>query len=98
MLAWYQALIQFRRNTPSLNDGSAGRVRVTFDEQAKWVRIERGTIAVICNFGDREQAFHESENSRVVLASRNSIQVSQGKLVLPPDSVAVVSEFPSRNA
>jgi maltooligosyltrehalose trehalohydrolase len=98
MLAWYRALIRFRRNTPCFNDGTAGKTRVTFDEQAKWLRMERGTIAVICNLGDRKQAFHESKNSRVVLASRNSVQVSQGKLVLPPDSVAVVSEFPSRNA
>jgi len=98
MLAWYQALIQFRRNAPCLNDGTAGKVRVTLDDQAKWLRMERGTIAVICNLGHREQAFHESENSRVVLASRSSIRASQGKVVLPPDSVAVVSERPSKNA
>jgi maltooligosyltrehalose trehalohydrolase len=103
MLAWYQALIRFRRsgsgaNGPCLNDETAGKVRVTFDEQAKWLRMRRGTIAVICNLGDREQAFHETKTSYVILASRSSIQVCQGKLVLPPDSVAVVSERPSRNA
>jgi maltooligosyltrehalose trehalohydrolase len=98
MLAWYHALIRFRRTSPWLNDGSAGKVRVTLDEQEKWLRMERGKIAVICNLGDREQTFHYSENSCVVLASRTSIQVSQGKLVLPSDSVAVVSECPSRNA
>jgi maltooligosyltrehalose trehalohydrolase len=98
MLAWYQALIRFRRTTPCLNDGTAGKVHVTLDEQVKWLRMERGTIAVICNLGDREQAFHESNNSCVVLASRSSIQVCQGKLVLPPDSVAVVSECRSKNA
>jgi maltooligosyltrehalose trehalohydrolase len=103
MLAWYQALIRFRRsgsgaNGPCLSDETAGQVRVTFDEQARWLRMERGTIAVICNLGDREQSFHESENSRVVLASRGSIEISQGQLVLPPDSVAVMSERPSKNA
>ncbi len=103
MLTWYQALIRLRRsgsaaNGPCLNDGTAGKVRVTSDEQAKWLRMERGTIAVFCNLGDREQTFHDSDNSRVVLASRSSIQVSRGKLVLPPDSVAVVSECPSKNA
>ena len=98
MLTWYQALIRFRRHAPCLNDGTAGKVRVTLNEQAKWLRMERGTIAVICNLGDREQAFHESENSRVVLASRSSIRASQGRLVLPPDSVAVVSERPTKNA
>ena len=76
MLAWYQALIRLRRATPCLNDGTAGKVRVIFDEKAKWLRMERGTIAVIFNLGDREQAFSESEQSRVVLASQNgSLQV-----------------------
>jgi maltooligosyltrehalose trehalohydrolase len=98
MLTWYQALIRLRRDTPCLNDGTAGKVRVSLYEKAKWLRMERGTIAVICNLGDREQAFHESEEGRVVLASRGSIEISRGKLVLPPDSVAVVSEYPSKNA
>jgi maltooligosyltrehalose trehalohydrolase len=102
MLAWYQALIRFRRSEPGtsgpcLNDGTAGKVRVTFDEQAKWLRMERRTIAIICNLGDRELVFDEPEQSRVVLASQSSIQISQGKLVLPPDSVAVMSECPSKN-
>jgi maltooligosyltrehalose trehalohydrolase len=98
MLVWYKALIRLRRNTRCLNDGTAGKVGVTFDEQAKWLRMKHGTIAIICNLGDREQTFHDSENSLVVLASRSSIQISQGKLALPPDSVAVVSERPSKNA
>jgi maltooligosyltrehalose trehalohydrolase len=103
MLAWYQALIRFRRsglgaNGPRLNDETAGKVRVTFDEQARWMRMQRGAIAVICNLGDREQTFHDSENSLVVLASPSSIQISQGELVLPPDSVAVMSERTSKNA
>jgi maltooligosyltrehalose trehalohydrolase len=98
MLTWYQALIRLRRDTPCLNDGTAGKVRVSLYEKAKWLRMERGTIAVICNLGDREQAFHESEEGLVVLASRGSIEISRGKLVLPPDSVAVVSEYPSKNA
>jgi maltooligosyltrehalose trehalohydrolase len=98
MLAWYHALIRFRRTTPWLSDGSAGKVRVTLDEQEKWLRMERGKIAVICNLGDQELAFGESEQSRVVLASPTSIEINQSKLVLSPGSVAVVSEFPSKNA
>jgi maltooligosyltrehalose trehalohydrolase len=103
MLAWYQALIRFRRsesgvNGPGLNDGTAGRARVIFDEEARWLRMERGTIAVICNLGDRERAFDESEKSHIFLASQRGVELSHGKLVLPPDSVAVVSECSSKNA
>jgi maltooligosyltrehalose trehalohydrolase len=98
MLSWYQALIHMRRSTPCLNDGSIGNVHVTFDEQKKWLRMRRGTITVICNLGELEQIFDVLQESRVVLASRSAIQVSRGKLSMPPDSIAVVSEFPSKNA
>jgi maltooligosyltrehalose trehalohydrolase len=98
MLAWYRALIRFRRGTPSPHDGAAGNVRVTFDERAKWLRMERGNVMVICNLGDREQTFGVSEKSRVVLASQSAIRVSDCKLALPSDSIAVLSECPSKNA
>jgi maltooligosyltrehalose trehalohydrolase len=98
MLEWYRALIQFRRGTASLNDGTAGNLHATFDEQAKWLRMERGDVTVICNFGDREQVFAVSDASRVVIRSHSATQICEGKLVVPPVSVVVVSEGPSRNA
>jgi len=98
ILAWYHALIRFRLTAPGLSDGTPGNVRMTFDEHAKWLRMERGMIAVICNLGDHEQTFHESEDSCIVLASRRSIEMSRGKVVLPLDSVAVVSKRRSKNA
>jgi maltooligosyltrehalose trehalohydrolase len=98
MLGWYRALIQIRRGTPSLNDGNPGNARVTFDEQAKWLRLERGDVKVICNLSDREQSFAISDESCVVLASQHAVGISQGKLALPADSVAVVRECASKNA
>jgi maltooligosyltrehalose trehalohydrolase len=92
MLAWYQALICLRRKTPCLNEGTAGNVRVTFDEQARWLRMERGTVAVICNFSDREQIVDVFRENRIIIASADTIQLSHCKLVMPPDSVAVMSE------
>jgi maltooligosyltrehalose trehalohydrolase len=98
MLAWYRALIHLRRSTPCLNDGAAGNVHVTFDDQAKWLRMERGAVAVICNLSDREQNLAVSQGRRVVLASQDTIHLSEGSLIVPPDSVAVVNEFPSKSA
>jgi len=98
MLAWYKALIRFRRDTPCLNEGTAGGVHVTFDEQAEWLRMDRGDVLVICNLGDREQDFSVSQDACVVLASQSTIQVRECKSTLPPDSVAVVSENHFKNA
>jgi maltooligosyltrehalose trehalohydrolase len=90
MLAWYQALIRLRRTTPCLNDGTPGSVHVTFDEQAKWLRMERGTITVICSLGEQRQVFEVTEESCVVIASQSTIEIIQSKLVVPPDSVVVI--------
>jgi maltooligosyltrehalose trehalohydrolase len=96
MLAWYQALIHLRRTTSCLNDGSPGNVKVTFDEQAQWLRMERGAVTVFCNLGNREQVFQVTEESHVVIASQSTIEVVESKLAVPPDSVAVACSFPVR--
>lgn len=98
MLGWYKALIRFRKATPSLNDGHEGNVRASFDEQAKWLRMQRGNVTVLCNFGDREQEFGVSRQDRVVLESKKVRQPGEGKLALPEDAVAVLSDRPFKNA
>ncbi len=94
MLAWYKKLIRFRRATACLNDGTAGHVRVAFDEEAKWLRMVRGDVTVICNFGDQERVFAVIDASRVVIRSQSAIQMNECTLAMPPVSVAVVSECP----
>jgi maltooligosyltrehalose trehalohydrolase len=90
MLEWYRELIHLRRNTPCLNDGAIGSAHVTYDEQAKWVRMERGTITVICNLGEREKLFTVLQSSSVVLASRSKIEIDRHAVKLPPDTIAVL--------
>jgi maltooligosyltrehalose trehalohydrolase len=98
MLEWYRALIRLRRSTPCLNDGSAGNARATFDEQEKWLRFERGVVALIANLGARDRAFSVPSAACVVLASPGETQIAGGTLVLPPDGVAVLSETSFKNA
>lgn len=98
MLDWYRRLIRLRRSTPCLNDGAVGNVRVTCDEKAKWVRIERGAITVICNLGEQEKLFSFSQPGNVVLASRSEIEMREDAVSLPPDTVIVLSKHSIRNA
>ena len=86
MLEWYCALISLRRNTPCLNDGTPGKAQVTFDEQANWLRMDRGSIAVICNFGE-EFRFPAPHGARVLLASR---EAPESPLTLTRDSVVIL--------
>jgi len=98
MLAWYRELIRIRRSTSSLNDGAEGNTRVTFDEQARWLRMDRGDVSVICNLGDREQSFAGLQDSALLMASKSTVRLDEGELSLPPDSVAVVRGPQARNA
>ena len=100
MLAWYQALIRFRRNTPCLNNGTVRELRVTFDEQAKWLRMERGTHRrsfAISAIEEQTLRRFSSEPRRSRVTERNPGHC-RASWSLPPDSVAVVSECPSKNA
>lgn len=90
MLAWYRALIQLRKSAPSLNDGAPGKARVTFDEQERWLRMERGEISVICNLGN-ERSFAVQEGASLLLASRGIGSRRQNAVLLPADTLAVLA-------
>jgi len=91
MLAWYRALIRLRRSTPSLNDGRPQSTRVTFNEEEKWLRMDRGSVFVACNLGATDWAFHVPRGSSILLASRKLGPVEEGSVLLSPDSVAVIA-------
>jgi maltooligosyltrehalose trehalohydrolase len=84
MLAWYRDLIHLRRGTPDLNDGEPGHTRVSFDEKAKWLRIDRGSITLICNLGEFGHPVLLPDGSETLLASHGA-DTSK----LPSDSVAI---------
>jgi maltooligosyltrehalose trehalohydrolase len=50
LLKWHQDLIRLRRSEPSLMDGRMDAVETRYDEEARWMVVRRGTVAIICNF------------------------------------------------
>jgi maltooligosyltrehalose trehalohydrolase len=90
MLAWYQALICLRRSRPDLNNGEPGNTRVVFDEEQSWLQMHRGNISVACNLADRDCSLPVPTESSVLLASKPSTRIEDHRLVLPPNSVAVL--------
>ena len=91
MLAWTKDLIRIRRNSPSLNDGDLGHIRVNFDEQKRWMAIERGKVKIFCNLGEGSADFDVPPTFALILASQDGISVEDGKVVLPPSSLVIVS-------
>jgi maltooligosyltrehalose trehalohydrolase len=90
ILEWYRALIRLRRRTRSLNDGTPGNTSVTFDEQQKWLRMERGNT-ILCNLGN-EHRFPLPPGTHVLLASP-TIEPDRDSIALPPNSVVILDSF-----
>jgi maltooligosyltrehalose trehalohydrolase len=93
MLAWYRNLIQLRRSTPDLNDGEPGHTRAVYDEQDKWLCMTRGSVQVYCNLSVATRNFSVSESSRLALASQSKLQLKNGAVALPPDTVAIIQNL-----
>ena len=90
MLAWYRELIRLRRGIPCLNDGEPRHLRVFYDEHEMWIRVERGSITVLCNLGTGNQRFLMPKRGRIVLDSPAEVRIDENSVTLPPDSVVII--------
>lgn len=91
MLAWFKELIQFRRHSPSLNDGDMGHVHVSFDEGRRWLKVERGLVTVMCNLGAETVDFDNPGRFPLLHASRSDVRAGESKVTLPPNTLAILS-------
>jgi maltooligosyltrehalose trehalohydrolase len=96
MLDWYRRLIQLRRGSVSLNDGSPGHVKARFNEGGRLLVMERGAVAVMCNFGLQLAELAHPRDLPLVLASRPGVEIKEGSVILPAESVAILSGEQSR--
>jgi maltooligosyltrehalose trehalohydrolase len=91
MLEWYRRLIALRRGSPSLNDGKPGQTKVGFDEAKKWLVMERGAVVVMGNLGMEMVELDNPRRLPLLLASRADVLVMNDRVVLPPDTLAILS-------
>jgi maltooligosyltrehalose trehalohydrolase len=90
MLAWHRDLIRLRRTTPCLNNGEPGHTRVTYNQQEQWLRMDRGSITVICNLSQSDRTIPLPAPSRLFLTSKSEVQMNEAAAILPSDTVAIV--------
>ena len=90
MLDLHRRLIALRRTTPGLTDPWLSDVEVWHGDQH--VVIRRGTHVVAANLADRPQTVSIRSTVRsVLLATSPGVVVERDRLVLPPETAAVVS-------
>jgi maltooligosyltrehalose trehalohydrolase len=92
MLEWYRRLIKLRRGSPSLNDGRPGQTEVSFDEEHRWLMMMRGAVTVMCNLGAAVVELDHPKEFRLILASRGDVEMVEGSVVLPSNTLAVLSK------
>jgi maltooligosyltrehalose trehalohydrolase len=91
MMEWYRSLIRLRQGSISLNDGELDHVKVGFDEEKRWLVMERGQVMVMCNLGIEPVRFENLVGGRLVLASRDGIAVVGESVMVSADGLAIVS-------
>jgi maltooligosyltrehalose trehalohydrolase len=92
VLRWYAELIRIRREYPDLSDGRLDKVKISYDEQARWMLIQRGEVSVAFNLGEGLQRIPvKPPGATALLRSDLQVEVHNDFLELPPDSVAVLA-------
>jgi maltooligosyltrehalose trehalohydrolase len=88
LLEWYRALIALRSDYPSLRNGDYRSVRVTYDEDARYLVIRRREIVVACNLSGHTSVLPIDGAARLLLASAD-VHIGD-TATIPPDSVAIL--------
>ena len=87
VLGWYRELIALRK---SAEDFVTGDTKVEFSEKDRWLTMRRGRYLTAINLAEHEIALSLPKNAEIVLKSTDQNAVQRGRLVLVPNSVAVL--------
>ncbi|WP_263368937.1 malto-oligosyltrehalose trehalohydrolase [Edaphobacter bradus] len=91
MLDWCRSLVALRRRSGALNNGDLHHVRVDFDENDRWLVMERGGMKMMANLGVASVALENHGGLAAVLRSHEDIQVTGETVLLPPSRFVVLS-------
>ncbi len=93
ILEWYRQLISLRRCVRDFENGRLDLDAVTFDEEARWISVNRGDSVVICNFAATQQRIpiaHDATHLRVSFASKPGVRFEGKSIELPAVCVAII--------
>jgi maltooligosyltrehalose trehalohydrolase len=98
LLAWHKRLIQLRREVSALSDGRMEHVRVSFDDAKRWFVVERGPVVIACNLSVDKQnvPLVSGYDHQILLVSERGVQIHDGAIALPPDSVTILNAAKTR--
>ena len=91
MLEWTRKLIRLRHCSLALNDGDLGHTVIDFDSKERWLLMTRGAVRVGLNLGTAPKTFPIPAGAKLLLASSERVHEDDGQVVLPPNTLAILS-------
>jgi maltooligosyltrehalose trehalohydrolase len=91
ILALHQDLIRLRRQWPQLTDPRFDRLDVAYDEDARWLLIDRGGLQIAVNFGDAATDIPLRPHGELLLATHAAVAVSPDSVTVPAHSAMLVA-------
>jgi maltooligosyltrehalose trehalohydrolase len=96
MLDFYRRLIELRRTTPDLTDPNLGHAVVAFDEEKRWLTLQRGSIILAVSFNNEAQIVPLPQNAAsLILATEDSARLDAAGAHLPPVSAVLLRNAPA---
>ncbi len=90
VLDWYKQLIKLRRSSTALINGHLDEVETYFDEDAKWLTMQRGEFVLGFNLGNEAVELDLPGEADVVMTSDERNAVNGAEFTIAPDSVLIV--------
>jgi maltooligosyltrehalose trehalohydrolase len=90
LLAWSREVISLRGREPDLQDDRLGAVRVSFDEEARWLVVHRGSFRVVANLAGDGQHIPLDREPVLAAAAWDGALLERHGVRLPGRSAAVV--------
>jgi malto-oligosyltrehalose trehalohydrolase len=92
VLAWYRELIALRHERPELTDPWLDRMRVSYDEDARWLVTARGGLLTVASLAEVPLEIPVPAPPRAVLAaSRPGVRPGETTVTMPAASFAVLA-------
>ena len=91
MLRLYRSLIALRHRDHDLTDPRLDRVRVDYDENARWLSVHRGRLRVVANLSGHGQVVPlDGPPVDVLTSTERGFRIGPDGVYLPPESGAIV--------
>ena len=90
LLEWHRQLIRARRDVPDLGTGGMAGVTTRFDEDERWLVVERGTATIVANLSDEVRTVPlDGDPGQVLLTSGKHPELDGDNVKLSERSVSV---------